>query len=410
MKTRDVHDRCASISFRQLKLFVAVGQYGGIQRAARACGVSQPAATQALSLLQDKIEIVLLERGLGGMTLTAHGRLFHARAERICDQLDRAISDLGPVDREAVEHCVTPAQVKTLSSVLEAGSLELAARARGVTREGLRRSAGVLEKLTGPLFVRTPDGTRLTAGAQQFAERIRALRDEVALGVRELHAQQASAETSIVVGAAQAFGNRFLARVLADLAMRHSGARITVLREGPAELVERLRAGEVDLVVGDIEETGHDLAKERLVRTPYFIFGRPGHPLSGSETATLDQLITYDWVGGTPGSVREEARETLFAGMSPPQVAFAASEGAIVGHFVAGSDRLALMTEHESRCGGLALAKMPFSPIEAGLGIDVVRRADRSPSPLHVELVELLRAHLMVSTPEAVAGTPRRVA
>jgi LysR family transcriptional regulator of gallate degradation len=410
MKTRDVHERCASISFRQLKLFAAVGHCGGIQRAARACGISQPAATQALSLLQDRIAVVLLERGPSGMTLTPLGRLFHARVERICDQLDKTISDLGPVDRKAVADCLTPAQVKTLSSVRETGSLEFAARARGVTREGLRRSAGVLEKLTGPLFVRTPDGTRLTERALQFAERIRAMREELVLGVRELHARQANAEKSIVVGAAQAFGNRFLARVLADLAARHSGARVTVLREGPAELVERLRAGEVDLVVGDIEETGHDLVKERLVRTPYFIFGRPGHPLSRSETATLDQLIAYDWVGGTPGSVREAAREALFAGMAPPQAGFAASEGAIVGHFVAGSDRLALMTEHESRCGGLALAKLPFSPIEAGLGIDVVRRVDRPPSQLHVELVELLRAHLVISAPEAVGGTPRRVA
>jgi LysR family transcriptional regulator of gallate degradation len=410
MKTRDVHERCASISFRQLKLFAAVGHCGGIQRAARVCGMSQPAATQALSLLQDKIALVLLERGLSGMTLTPLGGVFHTRVERICDQLDKTISDLGPLDREAVVHCLTPAQVRTLSSVLETGSLELAARARGVTREGLRRSAGVLEKLTGPLFVRTPDGTRFTLEAKQFAERIRALRDEVALGVRELHAQRADSEKSIVVGAAQAFGNRFLARVLADLAIRHSGARITVLREGPVELVDRLRAGEVDLVVGDVEETGHDLVKERLVQTPYFIFGRPGHPLSRSEAATLDQLIAYDWVGGTPGSAREASREALFAGMALPQVAFAASEGAIVGHFVAGSDRLALMTEHESRCGGLALAKLPFSPIEAGLGIDVVRRVDRPPSQLHVELVDLLRAHLMASGSEALAGAPRRVA
>jgi LysR family transcriptional regulator of gallate degradation len=410
MTTRDVHERCASISFKQLKLFAAVGREGGIQRAARARGLSQPAATQALSLLQDKIEIVLLERGPSGMTLTPLGKTFHARIERICEQLDEAISGLGSVDHEAITHCLTPAQVRTLTSAFETGSLELAARATGVTREGLRRSAGALEKLTGPLFVHTPTGARLTEAAGRFAQRVRALRDDVELGVREMHAQKATVEKSIIVGAAQAFGNRFLARVLADLATRHAGVRITVLREGPAELVERLRAGEVDLVVGDIEMTSHNLLKERLVQTPYFIFGRPGHPLSRPETATLEDLITYDWVGGTPGSARETAREALFAGMPSPQVAFAASEGAIVGHFVAGSDRLALMTEHESRCGGLALAKLPFLPVDAGLGIDVVRRLDRAPSPLHIELVELLRAHLMVSAPDVLNGTPRRVA
>ncbi len=410
MNTRDWQDRCATISFRQLKLFTAVGRHGGIQRAASACGMSQPAATQSLSLLQDKIAMRLLERSLNGTTLTPLGKTFHARVERVCDQLDTAISDLGPVDREAIVHCLTPAQVRTLSSTLESGSLEQAARATGMTREAFRRSARVLEKLTGPLFVRTPLGTCFTPAAQRFAKRICALRDDVLRGVREVHAQQANAETSIVVGAAQAFGNRFLARVLSELAMRHSEAHITVLREGPVELVGRLRAGEVDLVVGDVEEAGHDLVKERLVPTPYFIFGRPGHPLSRPEPITREHLVAYDWVGGTPGSVRETAREALFAGMASPHIAFSASEGAIVGHFVAGSDRLALMTEHESRCGGLALAKMPFTPIEAGLGIDVVRRADRAPSRLHVELVELLRAQLVSSAPAALGKRPRQVA
>lgn len=410
MNTRDWQDRCGTISFRQLKLFTAVGHHGGIQRAASVSGMSQPAATQALSLLQDKIALRLLERGVNGTALTALGKAFHARAERICGDLDKAISELGPVDREAIVHCLTPAQVRTLSSVLEAGSLERAARAKGVTREGLWRSARVLENLTGPLFVRTPGGAVFTSEARRFAKHVCVLSDDVLRGVRELHAQQAKVETSIVVGAAQAFGNRFLARVLAELATRHSEAHITVLREGPAELVGRLRSGEVDLVVGDIEEAGHDLVKERLVPTPYFIFARPGHPLSTPEPITRDQLLAYDWVGGTPGSARETAREALFAGMASPHIAFAASEGAIVGHFVAGSDRLALMTEHESRCGGLALAKMPFSPIEAGLGIDVVRRADHAPSRLHVELVELLRAHLMPAVPGVVGKRPRRVA
>ena len=83
MNTRDWQNRCATISFRQLKLFTAVGHHGGIQRAASASGMSQPAATQALALLQDKISVRLLERGLNGTALTALGKAFHARTERI---------------------------------------------------------------------------------------------------------------------------------------------------------------------------------------------------------------------------------------------------------------------------------------------------------------------------------------
>jgi DNA-binding transcriptional LysR family regulator len=211
-----------------------------------------------------------------------------------------------------------------------------------------------------------------------------------------------------VVGAAQAFGNRFLAKVLSELAAGHPQARITVLRESPAELVGRLRAGEVDLVVGDVEEAGADLVRSRLVVTPYFVFARPGHPLTRSSAIGVEDLAGYDWVGGTPGSAREQALARLFGDLPLPRRAFAASEGAVVGHFVAGSDRLALMTEHESRCGGLALGKLPLPALDSGLGIDVVRLSERTPSLLHEELVQLLRAHLSPAEQTAMPG--RRVA
>lgn len=386
--------RYASISFRQLTLFSMVGRFGGIQRAAHACGLSQPAATQALALMQERAGLALLERGLTGSTLTEAGRRLHPRIESILEALNQAIGAMGVEDPVPLVRALSSKQLRTLAVLRATGSLEQTAVQVGVTRAGLRRSVAVLERLAGPLVERRAEGTCLTAQGERLADVACSMRDEAALAIRDVHAAQADQGNSIIVGAAQAFGNRLLARVLTELGGRHAQARITVLRESPAELVERLQAGEVDLVVGDIEQTGPNLVKERLVATPYFIFGRPGHPLSGTGPITVAQLADYDWVGGTEGSAREAARAALFAGERSPHVAFAASEGAVVGHFVAGSDRLALMTEHESRCGGLALAKMPFAPVEAGLGIDVVRRADRAPSALHGELVAMLREEL----------------
>lgn len=399
MNCTKVDQRCASISFRQLKLFAMVGRCGGIQRAAQACGLSQPAATQALALMQERIGLPLLERGVTGSTLSSHGQILHPRIESILASLETAIGALGIEAPDPVLRALSATQLRTLAALRETGSLERAAQQTGLTRAGLRRSMVALERLTGPLLSRTQTGNCLTPRGDSLAGIACSLREDAALAIRELHAAQADRGNTIIVGAAQAFGNRLLARVLTELGSRHTQARITVLRESPAELVDRLRAGEVDLVVGDIEQTGPNMVKERLVATPYFIFGRPGHPLSGPDSITIAQLADYDWVGGTEGSAREAAREALFAGERAPHVAFAASEGAVVGHFVAGSDRLALMTEHESRCGGLALAKMPFVPVEAGLGIDVVRRADRVPSALHSELVDMLHKELAPAVP-----------
>lgn len=396
------------IGLRDIALLASVGRVGSIQRAATENGMSQPGATQALALLQRRANAQLLSRGLTGSALTVAGRQFLSRTEPLLGRCATAIAGLGVGAPDEALRGLTTLQLGLLALVLETGSLERAAQAAGSSRSAARRTAGAIEARLGTLFERTPEGTCLTAAAEPCVRTLVMAMHEIALAARDVRAALSEADNTLVVGAAQAFGNRFLAKLLVELADVHPEARITVLRESPAELVTRLRAGEVDLVVGDIDEVGADLIMTRLVATPYFVFARPGHPLTRLSDIGIGDLAGYDWVGGTPGSVREQMRAALFAGAPVAQVAFAASEGAVVGHFVAGSDRLALMTEHESRCGGLALGKLPFPPLESGLGIDVVRRADRAPSALHEELVLLLREHL--APVENAPGRERRAA
>jgi LysR family transcriptional regulator of gallate degradation len=381
-------------SFRQIALLDAVDRLGAIQRAAAECGMTQPGVTQALALLQRRAGVDLISRRATGSALTASGRLFLARIAPALDTVTRELGLRVAENPQAALRQITPVHVRLIRTIIETGSLDIAARAIGLTMNAARRTAHAIEAQIGPLFERTPGGVRLFPSAHACAEALVGLERDISVAVREARSAQADEANTLVVGAAQAFGNRLLAQVLSELAGHHPEARITVLRESPAELVTRLRAGEVHLVVGDVDDVGADLVKSRLVATPYFVFGRPGHPLTRLKDIAVDDLSRFAWVGGTPGSVREKVRGTLFAGHSAPHVAFAASEGAVVGHFVAGSDRLALMTEHESRCGGFALGKLPFPPIEAGLGIDVVCRADRQLSALHEELVQLLRQHL----------------
>nr|WP_281384432.1 LysR family transcriptional regulator [Novosphingobium flavum] len=383
-----------SPSIRQVALLAAVARLGSIQRAAATCNLSQPGATQALALLQRRVGVRLLTRGTTGSALTPAGELFLARTAAPLEDAAEAIARLGVTDAGKALHNLTPVHLRLLTTLLETEALDRTAQALGSTENAARRTAHAIEAHLGKLLERTPAGVRLTALAQPCARALAMLACEIKLAVREVRRATDDDANRLVVGAAQAFGNRLLARVLIELADEYQDARVTVLRESPAELVTRLRAGEVDLVVGDVGEVGGDLAKIRLVATPYFVFARPGHPLNRSTDILVEDLARFDWVGGATGSAREQVRTTLFAEAPSPRVVFAASEGAVVGHFVAGSDRLALMTEHESRCGGLALGKLAFPPIDAGLGIDVVCRADRQPSQLHQKLVQLLREHL----------------
>ncbi|MCW3032672.1 MAG: hypothetical protein QOK19_704 [Solirubrobacteraceae bacterium] len=72
----------ASVSFRrgQLEYFVAVAEDGQMTRAARRLGIAQPALSQAIAQLETDLGLKLLDRHPRGVSLTAAGEAFYAKA------------------------------------------------------------------------------------------------------------------------------------------------------------------------------------------------------------------------------------------------------------------------------------------------------------------------------------------
>ena len=71
-----------SLNLNSLRLFLAVATHGGFSRAARVNGVSQPAISKAVRLLEQQGGAQLLVRAPSGVVLTEAGLLLleHARA------------------------------------------------------------------------------------------------------------------------------------------------------------------------------------------------------------------------------------------------------------------------------------------------------------------------------------------
>ncbi len=67
----------------QLRSFAAVAETGNLTRAAERLHLSQPAVSAHIKALEELLEVVLFERGPGGMTLTAAGRLLLHEAENV---------------------------------------------------------------------------------------------------------------------------------------------------------------------------------------------------------------------------------------------------------------------------------------------------------------------------------------
>ncbi|MWD28701.1 LysR family transcriptional regulator [Aquicoccus sp. SCR17] len=83
-----------SLSERHLKAFIAVARYGSVTRAAAMLDMTQPGLTQAIKALEQIVGVTLFDRGPRGVTMTRAGHDFLKTAERLSEDLERAVANL----------------------------------------------------------------------------------------------------------------------------------------------------------------------------------------------------------------------------------------------------------------------------------------------------------------------------
>ena len=77
------------MQFRQLRYFVKIVESGSFSRAASIVHVAQPALSQQVADLEERLGVALLQRSARGVRATAAGEIFYKEASAILRQLDR---------------------------------------------------------------------------------------------------------------------------------------------------------------------------------------------------------------------------------------------------------------------------------------------------------------------------------
>lgn len=394
-KTSELAD---SISYRQLRLFESVGRLSSVRQGSDECNLSQPAVTQAIRKLEKQLDETLLERRASGSYLTPAGEIFHERVQSFISQFEDALVHFGVSGgRNAaatIANRISRSQVRGLIAIVEHLTFEKASQALSITQASLQRAARDLESnVRRSVYHRTAAGVMVTPNGLELGRLLKLANQEIEWGIREIWDLQGSAESQLTIGALPFGGSMLLATVLDGFATSHPSAEVRIVTEGAAEMTKRLRSGDVDLLVGLVQDTtADDLTNRILARTPYRVVCRHGHPLAGKSGIDTADLLDFDWVVGTPGSNRRQAFDMLFEGHATPHTGVATSSLPVVRHLIKNSDRLALMTSYELRMESHDFEAIDFREIDLCPAVGVTQRKGWTPTRLHRVFVDHLQA------------------
>lgn len=378
------------LNLRHLRAVPLIARRGSMVAAAEAAGISQPALTQGLAKLERLLGAGLFDRGAEGMTPTAAGAAMVARIDAAVAHLARGARSSRRFARP--ERLMTATQLRSFLALVDAGSFTDAARATGWSQPSIHRAVRELEQVFAePLLARRGRGVTLTEAGARMARAARLAAAELAAGIVEVQ-PGAAARGRLVIGAMPLARARLLPAVIARIMREAPHATVEVIEGSWRELVEPLRDGVVDVLVGALRaQEPPGLVQTALFDDRLAVIARAGHPLAHG-AADIAALMPYPWIVGAPGSPLRAQWEALFAGADRPAAPILCGSVMTIRGILLDSDGLTLLSPDqvavEIDAGLLTTIPLPHDAMVRTIGVTV--REDWRPTALQTRFLQLL--------------------
>jgi len=300
-----------TLNLRHLASLAATARLGSLSAAAQAISLTQPALTQGLAKLERQFGEPLFERRPGGMVATPPTLVLAPRIEAALAYI--------------ASPRVTLAQMRALIALADAGSYPGASAATGLSQPTLHRAVGDLSiGLRRVLVERRGKGIAFTDAGRRTVRAFRLARAELVAGVSEVAALRGRETGRITVGAMPLSRARLLPAAITAFHRAHPQVEIRIVEGSHAELIEPLRDGEIDLLIGALRDPapGEDVAQLPLFDDRPVVIARAGHPLAKASNLTPARLAAYPWTISAPGTPLRLLWERMFvrAGIPLPPV------------------------------------------------------------------------------------------
>lgn len=282
-------------------------------------------------------------------------------------------------------------------AVARSGHLRGAAQALAVSQPAVTKTLAELEDLLGVrLFERGRRGAEPTAAGRALLPHASA----VVAGVAEaVHSVSGAAQHErVVLGALPSLAPAFVPGVVQAL-VDAAGAplRVQVLTDRNRALLERLRAGSLEAVVGRLAEPEQmvGLSFEHLYAEPLVAVVRPGHPLLHAGAAPPPDLAGHLVALPLPGTLIRHSADSLLSrlGVGPTAREVETLSASLGTELAVRADAVWLtpLGAAEPALQDGRLVRLPWPPSATDEPVGLLLRVDAPPGPAVQRLVTAVR-------------------
>jgi DNA-binding transcriptional LysR family regulator len=398
------------LNLRHLRALLAIREHGSITAAADVVSLSQPALTQGLAKLERQFGYTFFERRSGGMVPTPMGEIVIERARAALDHLSQAAKGLSGVFQYP-ERLMTMTQLRAFLALAEAGSFAAAAHGSTLSQTAVHRAVGDLEQMIGGKLVeRRGRAVWLNSAGKRLARGTRLAVAEIVAALADMGLDSGSGSEVIAFGALPLARPYLVPAAMARMARSDPRAAFKVLEGSWRELVEPLRDGVIDMIVGALRPYEiADLYQLPLSEDRLVIAAGSQHPLAAEAKPTMAQLAAYPWIVAPANSPLREQWEKLFgegaAPVTPPATPIECGSVMIIGRLLTEGNFLTLLSPDQValqiRSGLLTQIGPPLEDSKRVVGI-TTRRSWR-PTATQRRFLEMLSE---AAKGERVEGAP----
>lgn len=288
--------------------------------------------------------------------------------------------------------------LRLIDAIAEAKTISAAAAAFNVTQPAVSKGLREIEDILGSsLFTRRPDGLTLTTVGRAVAAHGRMIQSQIRHVTEEIEAIEAGTSGVVTVGAMLVGLPLLLPEGLRLLRQREIRVPVRVIEGAQDVLMEELRSGAADLLVGRLGsiDTNERIAQEVLLHEPILVVSAATHPLARKAVVGHHDLAHAEWILPPPGSIVHGPVMQLFAqqGLSKPRAFVESTSFPMVRALLFANELVAALpysvVRHDVDSGALAVlpVKFPHEPLAVGITV----ASDRTLTPAASQLISCLR-------------------